>query len=139
MKYLFAALFVLVMVAACNATTNDVGVHILHARAEGLSCDFSDDTKYKVSGAMDLAGAGGYYQVFSWENTLQPISTKVGSDEISDPTHNTFYAHQAQLSYSTDQGFAIADTTWDLLATIAAQGASTQNSVGVELFPPNAL
>jgi hypothetical protein len=139
-KALCAALCVLGLlgVFACSANATS-GVHVVHARAPGANCDYSDDTVYIEHDLLDLGQATSIDEFFSWENTLQASTIVVNGDTIQDSTIHTFFASQVEYTYSSSRGsVSVPGATYDVYAALAAGAPSSQNDIMVPMFPPPA-
>jgi len=148
-----AALSTALLLAGCSA--DPLNIVVLSARAPGDKCDFSDDTLYNPQGSLDLTPyyltdpatdptavptvTGRYYQVFSWQNNLQPAPLSVGGQVIDPGTGNDFIADSIVYEYQyTDPSVALAPESSNLRAVITAGGTPDKNSVPADLIQPNA-
>jgi len=136
-------LFILVAMsfgAACSAP-KDQSIIVSVARAPGLACDFSDNTKYVEGGSIDLAAFGAassYVQILGWENDLQNISVNVSGTQITSNTPNTFVATTIQDSYVLVGGTNPPTGFVSISATIGPGGTPLNNTVGVFLLTQQA-
>ena len=89
----------LLLLAACSA--DPLNILVLSARAPGDKCEFDDDTVYVSRGSLDLTPyvvgtttvtTNRYYQVFSWQNNLQPAPLSVGGQCLDPGPGNAFIA-----------------------------------------------
>ena len=132
--------------AGCSA--GDLNILVLSARSPGDKCDFSDDTLYVSRGSVDMRpyveGASTfvttrYYQVFSWQNNIQPNPISVGGSVVDPGTGNTFIAETAVYEYQySDPSVTLTTESANMNAVITAGGEAKDNSVPTDLIQPQA-
>jgi len=136
-----------VLLAGCSA--DPLNLLVLSARAPGDKCDFPDDTLYVSRGSLDLTPyvvgtaqvvTNRYYQVFSWQNNLQPNPISVGGQVVDPGTGNNFVADRIHYEYQySDPSVVLAAEAANTHAVISAGGQSKDNSIGVDLIQPGAF
>jgi hypothetical protein len=137
----------LLLLAACSA--DPLNIVVLSARAPGDECKFDDDTLYVSRGSLDLTpfDIGGatfvqnrYYQVFGWQNNLQPNPLTVGGQVVDPGTGNDFIADSIVYEYQySDPSVVFTTESANMHAVISAGGTSLQNSVPTDLLQPQAF
>ena len=134
------------LLAGCSA--DPLNILVLSARAPGDKCTFDDDTLYVSRGSLDLtpyvvgtgqAVSNRYYQVFSWQNNLQPNPISVGGQIVDPGAGNDFIADSVVYEYQySDPSVVLAPESANMHAVITAAAQTTDNSVGVDLIQPGA-
>ena len=137
----------MLLLAACSA--DPLNIVVLSARAPGDTCEFDDDTLYVSRGSLDLTPylvgltpvtTNRYYQVFSWQNNLQPAPLSVGGQVVDPGQGNNFIADSIVYEYQySDPSVVLATETANMHAVISAGGTSTDNSVPADLIQPQAF
>jgi len=137
----------MLLLAACSA--DPLNILVLSARAPGDQCEFDDDTVYVSRGSLDLTPfvvgtstfvQNRYYQVFGWQNNLQPAPISVGGQVIDPGTGNSFIADSIVYEYQySDPSVVLTTETANMHAVISAGGQSTDNSVPADLIQPQAF
>jgi hypothetical protein len=137
----------LLLLAACSA--DPLNILVLSARAPGDDCTFDDDTVYVSRGSLDLTPyvdgtstfvQNRYYQVFGWQNNLQPNPLSVGGQVVDPGTGNNFIADSIVYEYQySDPSVVLATEAANMHAVISAGGQSTDNSVPTDLIQPQAF
>ena len=134
------------LLAGCSA--GDLNILVLSARSPGDDCDFKDDSLYVSRGSLDMRPytegtstfvTTRYYQVFSWQNNLQPNPISVGGSTVDPGTGNTFIAETAVYEYQySDPNVTLATESANMHAVITAGGTAEDNSVPADLIQPQA-
>jgi len=148
-----AALTTALLLAGCSA--DPLNIVVLSARAPGDKCDFGDAALYNPGGSLDLtpyyqtdpaidptavpAVTGRYYQVFGWQNNLQPAPISVNGQVVDPGTGNDFIADSIVYEYQyTDPSVVLAPESSNLRAVITAGGTPDKNTVPADLVQPKA-
>jgi hypothetical protein len=137
----------LLLLAGCSA--DPLNILVLSARAPGPQCDFDDDSLYVSRGSLDLTpfvSGGGtfvqnrYYQVFGWQNNLQPNPLSVGGQVVDPGAGNNFIADSIVYEYQySDPSVVLANEAANMHAVISAGAQSSDNSVPTDLLQPQAF
>ncbi len=137
----------MLLLAACSA--DPLNIVVLSARAPGDQCEFDDDTLYVSRGSLDLTPftigtatfvQNRYYQVFSWQNNLQPNPVSVGGQIVDPGEGNSFIADNVVYEYQySDPSVTLANEAANMHAIISAGGSAQDNSVPADLLQPQAF